>query len=47
MIKQLKIDVSNSSPMITWGTSPEMAVGVNGKLPDLDDEKFSSKEKIC
>ena len=43
--KTIEIDVSNSSPMITWGTSPEMAVSVNGKLPDLDDEKFSSKRE--
>ena len=29
--------------MITWGTSPEMAVAVDDKLPDLDDERFISK----
>ena len=31
--------------MITWGTSPEMAVGIDGKLPSLDDERFSSKRQ--
>ena len=29
--------------MITWGTTPEMAVAVDDKLPDLDDERFISK----
>ena len=41
--KTIEIDVSKSSPMITWGTSPEMAVAVDDKLPDLDDERFISK----
>lgn len=40
--KTIEVDISKSSPMVTWGTSPEMAVGIDGKLPDLDDEKFSA-----
>ena len=43
--KTIDIDISESSPMITWGTSPEMAVGIDGKLPSLDDERFSSKRQ--
>jgi 3-isopropylmalate/(R)-2-methylmalate dehydratase large subunit len=43
--KTINIDISKSSPMITWGTSPEMAVNVDGKLPDLEDEKFSDKRQ--
>ena len=43
--KTLNIDVDKSSPMITWGTSPEMAVGIDENLPDLNDEKFSSKRQ--
>ena len=43
--KTIDIDISKSSPMVTWGTSPEMAVGIDEKLPDLDDEKFSSKRE--
>jgi 3-isopropylmalate/(R)-2-methylmalate dehydratase large subunit len=31
--------------MMTWGTSPEMAVSIDGRLPDLDEEKFSSKRQ--
>ena len=30
---------------MTWGTSPEMAVSIDGRLPDLDEEKFSSKRQ--
>ena len=43
--KTINIDVSKSSPMITWGTSPEMSVNIDGKLPDLDDERFASKKQ--
>ena len=43
--KTIDIDISESSPMITWGTSPEMAVGIDEKLPSLDDERFSSKRQ--
>ena len=43
--KIIEVDISKSSPMITWGTSPEMAVRIDGKLPDLDDEKFLSKRQ--
>ena len=43
--KAINIDIGKSSPMITWGTSPEMAVGVDESLPDLDDERFNSKRQ--
>ena len=43
--KTIEIDISKSSPMITWGTSPEMAVAVDQKLPDLNDEKFKSRKQ--
>ena len=43
--KTIDVDISKSSPMITWGTSPEMAVSIDGKLPDLDDERFISKKQ--
>tara|TARA_B110000014_G_C20091324_1_gene571394 strand:+ start:1 stop:768 length:768 start_codon:yes stop_codon:yes gene_type:complete len=41
----IEIDISKSSPMVTWGTSPEMAVAVDQKLPDLNDEKFKSRKQ--
>ncbi|MEO7031989.1 MAG: 3-isopropylmalate dehydratase large subunit [Herbaspirillum sp.] len=30
----VKLDASTISPQVTWGTSPEMVVAVDGKVPD-------------
>jgi 3-isopropylmalate/(R)-2-methylmalate dehydratase large subunit len=30
----IQIDVSEVEPQVTWGTSPELVVGVNGTVPD-------------
>ena len=43
--KTIDVDISKSGPMITWGTSPEMAVNIDGKLPDLEDEMYVSKKQ--
>ncbi len=43
--KTININISNATPMVTWGTSPEMAVGVNENLPALDDERFAAKKE--
>ena len=32
--KEVAIDVSKIAPQITWGTSPEHVVGVDGRIPD-------------
>lgn len=32
------IDGSTIAPQVTWGTSPEMVVPVNGRVPDPDEE---------
>ena len=32
--REVAIDVSNIAPQITWGTSPEHVVGVDGRIPD-------------
>ena len=32
----LEIDAATIQPQVTWGTSPEMVVGVDGKVPSLD-----------
>jgi 3-isopropylmalate/(R)-2-methylmalate dehydratase large subunit len=32
--KEVAIDVDAIAPQITWGTSPEHVVGVNGRIPD-------------
>ncbi len=31
------LDVSEMSPMVTWGTTPEMVVPVSGKVPNPDE----------
>jgi hypothetical protein len=30
-------------PQVTWGTSPEMVLGINGRVPDPDKEKDAGK----
>ena len=30
------IDISNVTPMVTWGTSPDQVVGINEVIPELD-----------
>ncbi|CEL12305.1 3-isopropylmalate dehydratase large subunit [Candidatus Portiera aleyrodidarum] len=36
--KDLKIDAKNIEPQVSWGTQPDMVVGVNGKIPNPKDE---------
>lgn len=36
---EVHIDVSNLAPQVTWGTSPEMVIGVDGKIPSLADAR--------
>ena len=33
----IDVDVSELAPQVTWGTSPEMVTGVNGRVPDPND----------
>jgi 3-isopropylmalate/(R)-2-methylmalate dehydratase large subunit len=35
--EQVRIDVDDLAPMITWGTSPQHATAVTGRVPDLED----------
>jgi 3-isopropylmalate/(R)-2-methylmalate dehydratase large subunit len=37
------IDAAQIEPQVTWGTSPEMVVSVDGRVPDPDKEKDGSK----
>jgi len=34
--KVVSLDAPSIQPQVTWGTSPEMVVGVDGKVPDPD-----------
>jgi 3-isopropylmalate/(R)-2-methylmalate dehydratase large subunit len=33
--REISIDARGLEPMVTWGTSPQHAVGVSGRVPDL------------
>ncbi len=33
---EVHLDASSLEPQVTWGTSPEMVVSINGIVPDLD-----------
>jgi len=39
----VEIDAAQIIPQITWGTSPEMVLGVDTRVPDPDKEKDASK----
>ena len=39
----IEIDASRIVPQVTWGTSPEMVLGVDGRVPDPDKEKDANK----
>jgi len=43
--KEVEIKGNEISPMVTWGTSPQDVVSVNGKVPDPDNEKDENKKK--
>ncbi len=39
----VEIDAAGVEPQVTWGTSPEMVVGVSGSVPDPDSAEDESK----
>ncbi len=39
----VEIDASQILPQVTWGTSPEMVLGIDGRVPDPDKEKDANK----
>jgi 3-isopropylmalate/(R)-2-methylmalate dehydratase large subunit len=39
----VELDAATIVPQVTWGTSPEMVLGVDGRVPDPDKEKDASK----
>ncbi len=39
----IELDAAGIVPQVTWGTSPEMVLGVDGRVPDPDKEKDPSK----
>ena len=39
----VELDASTIRPQVTWGTSPEMVVGIDDRVPDPDREKDPGK----
>jgi 3-isopropylmalate/(R)-2-methylmalate dehydratase large subunit len=39
----VELDAAQIVPQVTWGTSPEMVTGIDGRVPDPDKEKDASK----
>ncbi|MBP9057948.1 MAG: 3-isopropylmalate dehydratase large subunit, partial [Polaromonas sp.] len=39
----VELDASQIIPQVTWGTSPEMVLGIDGFTPDPDKEKDANK----
>ena len=39
----IELDAARIIPQVTWGTSPEMVLGVDARVPDPDKEKDASK----
>ncbi|MEJ7930780.1 3-isopropylmalate dehydratase large subunit [Ramlibacter sp. AN1015] len=39
----VELDATQIVPQVTWGTSPEMVLGIDGRVPDPDKEKDDSK----
>ncbi len=35
----VELDAAQIPPQVTWGTSPEMVLGIDGRVPDPDKEK--------
>jgi 3-isopropylmalate/(R)-2-methylmalate dehydratase large subunit len=41
--KVVELDASQLKPQVTWGTSPEMVLSIDGRVPDPDKEKDDVK----
>jgi 3-isopropylmalate/(R)-2-methylmalate dehydratase large subunit len=39
------IDVASLTPQVTWGTSPEMVLPIDGRVPDPDKEKDPTRRE--
>jgi len=39
----VELDAATIRPQVTWGTSPEMVLGIDGRVPDPDREKDAGK----
>ncbi len=39
----VELDATQIVPQVTWGTSPEMVLGIDGRVPDPDKEKDATR----
>jgi 3-isopropylmalate/(R)-2-methylmalate dehydratase large subunit len=39
----VELDATKIIPQVTWGTSPEMVIGIDGRVPDPEREKDETK----
>jgi 3-isopropylmalate/(R)-2-methylmalate dehydratase large subunit len=39
----IELDAAKIQPQVTWGTSPEMVLGIDARVPDPDKEKDASR----
>src|SRR5258708_10359363 len=43
--REMTVDASSIKPQVTWGTSPEMVVTVDERVPDPDKEKDATRRE--
>ncbi|WP_027349036.1 3-isopropylmalate dehydratase large subunit [Halotalea alkalilenta] len=43
--KVVELDASTIEPQVTWGTSPEMVVGISGQVPDPADAESDTRRR--
>ena len=42
---EIEIQGNDINPMVTWGTSPQDVISINGSIPDPDKEKDNDKKR--
>ncbi len=42
--KEINLQGEDIAPMVTWGTSPEDVISINGKIPNPDNEQSEDKK---
>ena len=45
--KEVRLDASGIVPQVSWGTSPELVVGIDEKVPAPDDFDDPAKRELC
>jgi 3-isopropylmalate/(R)-2-methylmalate dehydratase large subunit len=43
--REIRLDAAKLPPLVTWGTSPEQVISVNGRIPRLDDVADDGKRE--